>query len=237
MAIVKGNYTRDRGAAKANIRYIEKRPGKDRAQITRALFGLDGVMSRGDAYRMIDQAGEGKYFYRLVLSPDPRGEDTRQDLNMRELTLQTMQELDRRLNKPLAWVAALHADHKPHRHVHILTISPRRLTVKDFRHLRLEATRESLQQRRTLDFTQEPKVRTRSTTYQYPKFTRTYRRSSHTHRGVRPAHIHTCTCPRCGAMCLESGKTIIHQCTCGLLLHRQKERSLQRKGREWERQR
>jgi hypothetical protein len=42
MAIVKGSYTRSRGAAKANIEYITKRPGKDRVKITRTLFGLDG---------------------------------------------------------------------------------------------------------------------------------------------------------------------------------------------------
>ena len=115
---------------------------------------------------MIDQAGEGSFFYRLVLSPDPIGEDTRQDLDMRELTLHTMQELDTRLNKALVWVGALHADHAPHRHIHILAVSPRRLTVRDFARLRLEATRESLAQRRALDFDREPKTRQRFTTYQ-----------------------------------------------------------------------
>jgi hypothetical protein len=115
MAIVKGSYTRSRGAAKANIGYITKRPGKDKEKITRTLFGLDGVMTSREAYRMIDQAGEGSFFYRLVLSPDPVGEDTRQDLDMRELTQQTMQVLDSRLNKALVWAGALHADHKPHK--------------------------------------------------------------------------------------------------------------------------
>ena len=92
MAIVKGSYTRSRGAAKANIGYITKRPGKDKEKITRTLFGLDGVMTSREAYRMIDQAGKGSFFYRLVLSPDPIGEDTRQDLDMRALTLHTMQD-------------------------------------------------------------------------------------------------------------------------------------------------
>src|SRR5713101_1117253 len=148
MAVVKGNYTRERGAAKANIRYITRRPGKDKEKILRPLFGLDGIMSKEEAYRMIDQAKEGSYFYRLVLSPDPSGEDARHDLNMRALTLQTMQELDKRLSSALVWAGALHADHKPHRHVHILAVSPRRLTVQDFERLRLEATNECLVQRR-----------------------------------------------------------------------------------------
>src|SRR5262245_63942676 len=110
MAIVKGNYTRSRGAAKANIGYITKRPGKDKEQIVRTLFGLDGVMSTTEAFEMIDQAAKGSYFYRLVLSPDPQGEDTRHDLDMRELTAHTMQALDRRLHHALVWVGALHAD-------------------------------------------------------------------------------------------------------------------------------
>ena len=99
MAIVKGSYTRSRGAAKANIGYITKRREGIKEKITRTLFGLDGVMTSQEAYRMIDQAGKGSFFYRLVLSPDPIGEDTRQDLDMRALTLQTMQVLDARLEQ------------------------------------------------------------------------------------------------------------------------------------------
>ncbi len=38
MAIVKATYTKSRGGAKASIRYIEHRPGKDGDKITRNLF-------------------------------------------------------------------------------------------------------------------------------------------------------------------------------------------------------
>ena len=184
---------------------------------------------------MIDQAGKGSFFYRLVLSPDPIGEDTRQDLDMRALTLQTMQELDNRLHKALVWAGALHADHQPHRHVHILAVSPRRLTVRDFTRLRLEATRESLTQRRALDFGQQPKTRQRLTTYQTSKYYRTDRLSQHVARGGSAAPMHTCTCPRCGTSHIESGRNRVHQCTCGLTLHRPRELRLPGKGREWER--
>jgi hypothetical protein len=194
-------------------------------------------MSKEEAYRMIDQAGEGSFFYRLALSPDPIGEDTRHDLDMRELTIQTMQVLDTRLHKALVWAGALHADHKPHRHVHILAVSPRRLTVKDFERLRLEATRESLTQRRALDFSQESKTRQRFPTYQTVKYDRTERRASHVARGGSAVHMHACTCPRCGTPHVEYGRNRVHQCTCGFLLHKQKERSLQRKGGGWERSR
>src|SRR4029453_3981331 len=203
MAIVKGSYTRSRGAAKAKIGYITKRPGKDRERLTRALFGLDGVMGKEEAYRMIEQAAEGSYYSRLVLSPDPSGEDTRQDLDMRALTQHTMQVLDTRLNNALVWVGALHADHAPHRHVHILAVSPRRLTVRDFARLRLTATRESVAQRRTLDFGQEPQTRQRLTTQKTSKYHRAARQPSRVARGGSAAHMHTCTCPRCGTPHVE----------------------------------
>ena len=228
MAIVKGSYTRSRGAAKANIGYITKRPGKDKEKITRTLFGLDGVMTSREAYRMIDQAGKGSFFYRLVLSPDPVEEDTRQDLDMRALTQQTMQVLDTRLHNALVWAGALHADHKPHRHVHILAVSPRRLTVRDFARLRLTATRESVAQRRALDFGQAPQTRQRLTTFQTSKYDRAA-------RGGSTARMHTCTCPRCGTPHIEYGRNRVHQCTCGLTLHRSRALRLPGKGRAWER--
>jgi len=52
MANIIATYTRERGAAKANIRYITRRPGKDKEKIIRPLFGLDGVMSKEEAYQM-----------------------------------------------------------------------------------------------------------------------------------------------------------------------------------------
>src|SRR3954469_20210777 len=84
MAIVKANFVkRDKsakGRAKASIRYIQHRRGKDGEAITRTLFGSDGEMSRTEAYRMIDEAKKGSLFYRIVISPDPKGEDERRDL-------------------------------------------------------------------------------------------------------------------------------------------------------------
>ena len=75
MAIVKANYTRKGGIAKASVRYIENRPGRDGTKIVRTLFNADGKLERGDAYAMIDQAATGSYFFRLVISPDPQRED------------------------------------------------------------------------------------------------------------------------------------------------------------------
>src|SRR3954470_14998752 len=129
MAIVKANFVkRDKsakGRAKASIRYIQHRRGKDGEAITRTLFGSDGEMSRTEAYRMIDEAKKGSLFYRIVISPDPKGEDERRDLDMRDLTTQTMQALEEKVRAPILWVGAMHADHAPHRHIHVVAIVPK----------------------------------------------------------------------------------------------------------------
>ena len=97
MAIVKATYTKSSGAAKAAIRYIEHRPGREGEKVKRELYGRDGSVERGEAYRMIDDAGKGTAFFRIVISPDPAKEDTEKDLLLTEITVQTMQTLEERL--------------------------------------------------------------------------------------------------------------------------------------------
>ncbi|SRR6266571_6944641 len=155
MAIVKANYTRKVRAAKAAVRYIENRPGKDGARIVRTLFSADGKVQRREAYTMIDQANKNSYFFRLVISPDPKGEDSDKNLALREVTEQTIQSLEDRFQRPLQWVAAVHADHADHRHVHVIAIVPERLQVQDFQRMRSAATGEALEQRRQLDLLRE----------------------------------------------------------------------------------
>ena len=155
MAIVKATYTRKGGGAKASIRYIEHRPGKDGEKANRVLFGADGLMGRWQAYHMIDEAQKGSYFFRFVISPDPAREDTQKDLHLREVTERTMNALEALLHTQVAWVGAIHADHAPHRHVHVLAVVPGRLQVQDFKMLRTSATEACIAQRRERDLLQE----------------------------------------------------------------------------------
>src|SRR5690242_14346316 len=120
MAIVKASYTRKGGIAKASVRYIENRPGKDGTKLQRTLFNADGKVQRREVYSMIDQANNTSYFFRLVISPDPNREDAARNLSLRELTERTMQSLEDRFQRSLQWVAAIHDDHAEHRHVHAL---------------------------------------------------------------------------------------------------------------------
>src|SRR6266568_2561018 len=130
MAIVKATYTKSSAGAKASIRYIEHRPGRDGEKVTRPLFNTDGLMGRWQAYQMIDEAEKGSVFFRFVISPDPKQEDTGKDLFLREITEKTMLSLEEHSHKQVSWVAAVHDDHAPHRHVHVVAIVPERLQVQ-----------------------------------------------------------------------------------------------------------
>src|SRR5260221_5191491 len=155
MAIVKASYTKSSGGAKASIRYIAHRPGKDNEKTARTLFGSDGLMGRYEAYRMIDEAEKGSLFYRIVMSHDPKQEDTEKDIFLREITERMMQSLEDRFQKHLQWVAAEHNDHAPHRHVHVVAVVPGRLQVQDFQLLRQTATQAAVAQRKERDLLRE----------------------------------------------------------------------------------
>src|SRR5258708_27793229 len=162
MAIVKASYTRKGRVAKASVRYIETRPGKAGARAVRTLFNADGKLERGEAYTMIDEADKHSYFFRLVISPDPEREDNGKTLSLQAITEITIQSLEDRFQQPLQWVAAIHADHAEHRHVHALAIVPERLQVQDFQLMRNNATLEAQEQRRQLDLAREQMERSQA---------------------------------------------------------------------------
>src|SRR5437588_12600336 len=98
MAVFVMNFTKSRGAAKANIKYIQHRPGRDRAKVARTLFGWDGALDRTDAYRMVDAAGKASSFFRIKINPDPKTEDTKRDLPLQEVTETIMQTFEARIH-------------------------------------------------------------------------------------------------------------------------------------------
>ena len=159
MAIVKATYTKSSTGAKASIRYIEHRRGKDGEKITRNLFNGDGLMGRWQAYQMIDSAEKGSIFFRFVISPDPQKEDTEKDLFLREVTEKTMLSLEDRIQREVSWVAAVHDDHAPHRHVHIVAVVPGRLQAQDFQSMRQTATQAALAQRQERDLLRQMQQR------------------------------------------------------------------------------
>jgi len=163
MAVVKIKYVRKRGAVKAHLRYITHRRGREEKTITRALFTEGGTITKQEAYTLIDSIKPGTVFYKMILSPDPRREDTRRDLNLWQLTRQTALSLTTLLDKKIRFLAVEHNDHTPNRHVHAIFLIPGRLSRQEFRLLaqtaRLSATKEARLQRKTRDLTlQSPRI-------------------------------------------------------------------------------
>jgi hypothetical protein len=159
MAIVKiTSYTKNRGAAKASVRYITHRPGGDGRATSRPLYTIDGEVSKNDAYQMIDEAKKGSVFFRIVISPDAKQEDTRQDLYLWQITEQTMLTLEERLKIHVPFVAAEHDDHTGNRHVHLLALAKARIEKQDLKALRESATEAALLQRQERDLVREQKL-------------------------------------------------------------------------------
>src|SRR5512144_2335831 len=152
MAIVKiTSYTKNRGAAKASIRYITHRPGGDGRVTSRPLYTIDGELTKNDAYQMIDEAQRGSVFFRIVISPDGKQEDTRKDLYLWQITEQTMLTLEERFNTHVPFTATEHNDHTGNRHVHLLACLKGRIEKGDLKALRDSATQAAQQQRQERD--------------------------------------------------------------------------------------
>jgi hypothetical protein len=147
------------------------RRDREGERVTRDLFGFDGSLSKETAYHMIHEAPQKRrYYYRIIISPDPRREDRYRDLSLTNLTIETMLKLEERLGHPIQFVAAIHDDHSPHRHVHTLVIhNGRRLTREDFAMLRNYGKQRALTQRRFLDRRHRREyLRQRSASYKPP---------------------------------------------------------------------
>lgn len=114
-------------------------------------------MERTDAYRMIDNAKRTDTLFRFVINPDPKAEDSKRDLNMRQIIENTMLKLEEIVGKTILWTAAIHADHTDKRHIHAIAVVPSRLYQNHFNLLINEATRTCRQQRHELDLIQKHK--------------------------------------------------------------------------------
>jgi hypothetical protein len=155
MAVVKIKYTRNRRAVKAHLRYITHRRGREDKTTTRTLFTEGGIITKQAAYELIDSVKPGTVFYKIILSPDPRREDSLRDLNLWQLTRSTAAALQAALKRDIRFLAVEHNDHTPHRHVHAIFLIPGKLSRQEFRTLatlaRRAATEEARLQRQARD--------------------------------------------------------------------------------------
>jgi predicted Zn-ribbon and HTH transcriptional regulator len=135
MAVVRLKYIRGKQQIKAHLRYITHRRGKTQEKITRLLFGRDGLTDKRAAYEMIDSPKRGTAFFKVMISPDPRREDTYRDLDLQHITRQTIKRIEKQLGRHFQFVATVHNDHTPYRHVHGIFLLQGRLSKEEFRAL------------------------------------------------------------------------------------------------------
>jgi hypothetical protein len=152
--------------AKDTVRYIQHRSGKDNERVWRPLFTNDSPMTRLEAYQFIDEAPKGTKFFTIIINPDPEKEDTHKDLDMRHITLTTMQTIEEIMREqgittPVVWVAAVHDDHTDKNHVHALAAVQGRLDKPDVRRLIDVTTQACRDQRRERDRSLEREARER----------------------------------------------------------------------------
>lgn len=159
MAVVKIKYTRSTNRVKAHLRYIIHRPGRDGEKQTRQLFSENyTTLEKQRAYELIDTAPKGTIFFKIMLSPDPKREDTRRDVDLWSVTDKAMQRFKKLLGeeraKQFQFFATQHTGEK--RHTHAIALVPGRLSKEDFRLLkdvlRETATLEARKQRQARDF-------------------------------------------------------------------------------------
>ena len=163
--------------AKDTVRYIQHRTGKDGERVMRPLFTHDSPMTRQDAYQFIDEAPKGTKFFTFIISPDPTTEDTHHDVDMRAITITTMQTVEaimrgQGISSPVVWVAAVHDDHTEKNHVHALASLQGRLDTPDLKRLIDVTTTACLEQRRELDRSRERQMRQREQEEWEPEPTR-----------------------------------------------------------------
>jgi hypothetical protein len=147
-------FFRSKQTAKERLAYIAGRPGKEKEEVSRPLFGFGGQMSREQAEHMIANAPKGTIFFPIILSPDPTRENTEKDVDLWQVTRQTFVALERRLHLEgnIQFIAAEHNDHTEIAHIHsIALIKGSRIGKEELRLLRQAATQEALLQRHARD--------------------------------------------------------------------------------------
>lgn len=202
--IVKANYVKrgvgDRRRAKDTVRYITHRRDLEGKRVTRDLFGFEGSLSKQTVYRMIDEAPKkGRYFYRMIISPDPRREDRYKDLSLRNLTITTMLKLEERVGHSIQFVAAIHDDHSSHRHVHtVVILNGKRLTRADFASLRDHARNRALTERRFRDRRARLEYLKRRSASYHPPFPYQRRDNARGQSYATGSPLISYICPVCG---------------------------------------
>jgi hypothetical protein len=211
MAIVKMSYTRDPITIKEHLRYIVHRRGKDGETMTRELFDAFDSRDKTHAYELID-ATKHPLFFKFILNFDAKKEDTFKDLDIQHITRKTLMKMQRLIGRDdLPFVATIHDDHTPLRHIHAIAMVQGKIAKADFYQLKTlwqTATAEAHTQRRQRDRVRaHPRVRflTHARMLRQPALTQ--RRS----RSLKPLQMQH-GCDHCGYGEMTGIPTYRHYC-------------------------
>jgi hypothetical protein len=207
MAVVRiTSFTRVKAAIKRTVHYIIHREGRDGEKLTRELFDFTEKRNKAYGYQLMHDAPKGTVFFRFMISPAPKREDRLRDLDLIALTRKTFFTLEEQLKTQIQFVAAIHDDHTPKRHIHAIVLSQARIDVSVLTALIEAATQEAGRQRRLYDLfyrlQQTGRLASRARLLNLNR-ERERGQSEHRHiriRGVRRPRIHCPTCNRIHAM-------------------------------------
>jgi hypothetical protein len=197
MAIVKVKYSRSIEHIKDHLRYIVHRRGKDGETMTRELFDTFETRDKAHAYELID-ATKHPLFFKIILNFDANKEDKFKDLDLQHLTRKTLHEMQRLIGRnDLPFIATIHNDHTPLRHIHAIAMVQGKIAKADFYQLKTlwkTATAEAHKQRRQRDRVREhPRVQflTHARVLRQPALTK------HRPRSLKPLQLQH-GCDHCG---------------------------------------
>ena len=138
--VVKAAYSRRKvegaGRAQAAMTYYCQRPTEQGEAIERTAFDRANDNLGSDEVRAVIQEAEGRYDYRLILSPAPGTGGEWAEAEWREWTRDVIGRLEERVGY-LDW-AAVHHEDSAHPHVHVWLNSDDKLTRSDLNELRQE---------------------------------------------------------------------------------------------------
>jgi hypothetical protein len=190
--------------------------------MTRELFDAYDRTDKAHAYHLIDET-KRPLFFKIILNFDANKEDTFKDLDVQHITRQTLREMQRLIGRDdLPFVATIHDDHTPLRHIHAIAMVQGKIAKEDFAKLKTlwqTATAEARMQRRQRDRVRDhPRVRdlTQARVLTHPGFTN---RRSRSYKPLQMQH----GCHHCGYGEFTGIPTYRHYCpSCHKPLNQEK---------------
>ena len=214
---------------KATFRYNAHRKGKDGENITRPSFGWENEIDKLTAYELIDMAEKGTVFFRFKISPDPKKENPKGELDLYDLTRKVMAKIEELKDQHIQFIGVKHDDHTKIPHIHAIVLLKGRIDTKDLKTLIETATQAALTQRQERD---------RFQTNQRHRQASILRMGQPTERGVGGIRTYQASaCPQCGyARGMKILSDTVSWCSlCGYILDRNPNLTLASREVSWSR--